>query len=209
MEKRTTHTQLASADIAQAAQVLAEEGVVVYPTDTVYGLGADATSAAAVARVRAIKSRDDTKPILVTVSDEDMLARYAVVTPLAKALMAAFLPGPLTLVLAQRGNALTAVARDDGSVGFRLPASTVCVELVRRFGRPITSTSVNRSGMPQPRALTDMLTQVGEHVNDIGLVLDGGLLPVSAPSTVVDARGVRAELVREGAVSRTSLLRFF
>jgi L-threonylcarbamoyladenylate synthase len=191
--------------VGACVQTLGEGGVLVYPTDTVYGLGADATNHAAVERVRAIKGKTAAQPMLVLVSDLDMLARYTNVTDLARSLASRFWPGPLTLVLDARGEVLASVCAPDGSVGVRVPDSTFCLDVVRAFDAPITSTSCNVSGMPQSRTVQGMLDQLGGATHMIDLVIDLGVLPESPPSTVVDVRHCEPHILREGAVSRTRL----
>jgi L-threonylcarbamoyladenylate synthase len=188
--------------IQQAVRELTAGGVVVYPTDTVYGLGADATNPAAVERVRQLKGRDAKKPILALVADLAMLEAYAKVTPLARALAGRFLPGPLTLVLEARDDRLAAIQAADGSLGFRIPDHPTCTQLIQCFGKPITSTSVNRSGEPQARQVADMVQSLQLGVATVDCLLDAGELPVSAPSTVVDARGSEIQLLREGVITK-------
>jgi len=194
------------AHIQNASAILSQGGVVVYPTDTVYGLGADATNAHAVGRIRTIKGRAADTPILAMVRNVDMLRSYAELTPLAEALAAALLPGQLTLVLTPRNDALTSIAAPDGSVGFRIPDHPLCAALSTSFERPITSTSVNRSGMPQPRTLSAMLDQLKEASELIDYTFDSGTLPASPPSTIVDVRGDTPLIVREGAISSDHII---
>ena len=171
-----------------------------YPTDTLYGLGADATNDTAVAAVRTIKGRDDIKPILAMVSGIAMLEQYAVVTPLARRVAEKFLPGQVTLVLHSRNDVLRPVAAPDGSVGFRMPNHSFCLALVEQFGKPVTSTSVNRAGSKPPRTPEEMLGQLGVEVSHIECVVDAGVLPTLLPSTILDVRGDLLVVVREGAV---------
>lgn len=205
MTEVIARSQCSTTELNRAVRILRAGGTIIYPTDTLYGLGADATNATAVARVRAIKGRDATKPILAMVADFDMLEQYAVLTPLARLLAEHFLPGPLTLVLTARTSALTPIAEADGSVGFRIPNQRLCSELSRRFGAPITSTSVNRTGMQQLEQVDEMLAQLGPNAQEIALVLDIGRLPSSMPSTIVDARGTMLKVLREGVITRAEL----
>ena len=186
--------------------ILGGGGVIIYPTDTVYGLGADATNPQAVERVRTIKGRAAETPILAMVRDVEMLREYAHLTPLAEQLASTFLPGPLTLVLSPRTNALEPIAAPDGSVGFRIPDHPVCSAISSAFPKPITSTSLNRSGLPQPRTLSAMLEQVGEQAALVGTVIDHGTLPESLPSTIVDARDDAPRIVREGAIAAADII---
>ncbi len=187
--------------IKKSVNVLENSGVIVYPTDTVYGLGADATNEKAIAKVRDIKSRDSSKPILVMVSDVEMLEKYAFVTPLARNLVKEFLPGKLSIVLEGRGGVLEGIQNEDGSVGFRIPDNSFCLNLVKKLGKPITSTSVNISGMRQATRLECMLNQINEKLNYVDLVIDAGELKKKRASTVVDARFDTVKVLRKGDIS--------
>jgi len=191
-----------------ASKALRAGQVIAYPTDTIYGLGADATSAKAVECVRAIKGRDADKPILAMVADRAMLAEYAVMTPLAEQLADAFLPGPLTLVLQAKGDALVPLTAPDGSVGFRMPDTAFCLQLTKTLKRPITSTSINRSGEEPTRDVRQAVASLRDQADALALVIDVGPTDNTQPSTVVDARGERAVVLREGAVSNAQLERF-
>jgi L-threonylcarbamoyladenylate synthase len=194
--------------ISRCVDILARGGVIVYPTDTVYGLGADATNPDAVARVRNIKGKQSDRPILAMVADIAMLEQYAEQTPLSRKLAAAFLPGPLSLILKAHTKALDPIVSEDGSLGFRISKHPFCLAVADAFHKPITSTSVNRSGMVQPRVVGDMLAQLGTAAQEIDLVVDAGDLMEHTPSTIVDARGKSVVVVREGAISRDRLLGF-
>jgi L-threonylcarbamoyladenylate synthase len=191
--------------IRRAVSAIRGGGVIIYPTDTIYGLGADATSVAGVERIRTIKGRADDKPILAMVTDLDMLEEYAVVTPLARRLAHRFLPGPLTLVLDTMSDTLAPIAAVDGSVGFRVPNDRLCLELVALHGAPITSTSVNRAGAEPATALDALCEVLGDGCNEIDLILNTGALPASAPSTIVDARGSCPIVLRHGTIDGNAL----
>jgi L-threonylcarbamoyladenylate synthase len=192
--------------LTHASEVLQAGGVVVYPTDTVYGLGADATNREAVELVRTIKGKDARAPILAMVRNGAMLEEYAVVTPLARRLVDLWLPGPLALVLEVRTPALDAITARDGTVGFRIPDHPFCGALSAAFEHPITSTSVNRSGEEQPSTVPAMLTQLEEYASKVSLVIDIGQLPTTRASTIIDARGSKPVLLREGALLFDRLL---
>jgi L-threonylcarbamoyladenylate synthase len=194
--------------IKKAATILLEGGVIVYPTDTVYGLGADATNRDAVRRVVQAKQRDPEKPMLVMVRDLTMVESMAELTSLARALAEAFLPGPLSLQLEKTQHAPEAPIGDGFSIGIRMPKNRFCRSLAEQFDMPITSTSVNRAGEAQPRTLDAMLAALGDQAKNIDLVIDAGTLPESLPSTLVDARGEKAIILREGALSSETLSSF-
>lgn len=194
--------------MAAAEAVLQSGGVVVYPTDTVYGLGADATYPEAVARIVRIKQRDTHKPMLVMTASLNDAASFAHVTPLARALAQQFLPGPLSLELEKTDNRLSPPAGGPDYIAVRIPAHPFCLALATAFPKPIISTSVNIAGHEQPRTLSAMLEALGPNAQLVDLVIDGGTLPSSLPSTLVDARGPKACILREGAVSREQLAKY-
>ncbi|RQG94423.1 L-threonylcarbamoyladenylate synthase [Natrarchaeobius chitinivorans] len=170
-------------DLDRAATAIREGGLVVYPTETVYGLGADALEADAVERVFAVKGRDRAKPISLAVPrfGAALEAGYVDATDRERAFADAFLPGPVTLLCKRREvvpDVLTA-ARD--RVGIRVPDCEPALALLERADRPITATSANRSGEPSARRVAE----VTESVRDAAVVLDGGETP-GTESTVVD-----------------------
>lgn len=180
--------------------------ITLYPTDTLYGLGVDATSPKTVARLIALKGRPDGKPISVVVADMDMLRQCANVTPLAERLASQFLPGKLTLVLeALPEKFAPGIVAPDGSVGFRIPAHPAPHELVLRHGKPVTATSANVSGLPTESTVQKILEQFGEQASWIDDIIDGGELALSPGSTVVDARRDAPLVLREGAISKNEI----
>jgi L-threonylcarbamoyladenylate synthase len=189
--------------IAAAVHVLTAGGIIVYPTETVYGLGADACSPAALARLVALKVREPGKPISVLVSDTEMLADLVRdVPPLATALMQHYWPGPLTLVLRARAGVSSVLTGDDGGIGVRLSSHPIATALVRALGRPITTPSANPSRQRPPIEVSEARVYFGARVE---CYLDGGRLHGEPASTVVDLRG-EWKVIREGAVSRAALL---
>lgn len=183
--------------------------ILLYPTDTVYGLGVDALNAEALKKLKELKGRDaeeSKKPISILVADMAMAGEYAEVTPLAEKLAARFLPGKLTLVLKAKSNLPDELTAGTGTIGIRIPHNVFCLTLVREFGRPITATSANVAGMETKSSAPEILAQFGERAGMIGKVIDAGELVHSLPSTVVDARNEKPLLLREGAVSKDSIL---
>lgn len=177
-----------------------------YPTDTVYGIGVDATDPEAVSQVFKLKGRDDHKPISIVVADEEMLVRYAHVTPLAKRLIDSFLPGKLTIVLDAKDTLPERITAGTGSVGIRIPNHPVPMRIVSELGKPITATSANVAGMPTEKTPEEILAQFGERSAMVTDVINEGLLPDSLPSTVVDARGDEPVIIREGAVPEADII---
>jgi L-threonylcarbamoyladenylate synthase len=185
----------------RAAVVLRAGGVILYPTDTLYGLGADAFSDAAVAKVYEIKKRDEAKPMHCVVADIRMAEQFAELDPRARALAEKFLPGPLTLILKKKFASVTGIAKGIETVGIRVPANDFCLALARAYDAPYTTTSANVSNAPQQRRLDDILAQLGENVRRIDLVIDAGELPMRLPSTVVDVSSSQVKILREGMIS--------
>jgi L-threonylcarbamoyladenylate synthase len=211
LPKRIDVTQLSHTELAavadEAVAVLRNGGVIVYPTDTVYGLGADAMNEEAAARVCSVKGRELNKSMLSLVSDMEMLQEYAHVTELARRLATRFLPGPLSVMLKDKGMLAPQLLGPLGA-GFRIPDHALCLAMARKLGTPVVTTSANKSGMPQPCTLDEILASFGEKLSLIDLVLDAGELPLSSPSTLVDARGESVVLLREGAISKDTLTEY-
>lgn len=189
--------------LAEAAAALRAGLLVAFPTETVYGLGADARSAAAVERIFAAKGRPSDNPLIVHV---DSLAAAeqvtAWVTPLAEKLAARWWPGPLTLVL-EADPSLPAVTTGGlATVAVRVPEHPVALALLRAAGVPVAAPSANRSGRPSPTTAQHVLDDLDGGVD---LVIDGGESRVGVESTVVDARGDVPIVLREGAVTREDL----
>lgn len=190
--------------VDKAAEVLRAGGVILYPTDTLYGLGADALSDDAVAKVKEIKGRDAAKPIHAIVADVEMANRYGVLDEKAFALACAFMPGPLSLILKKR-SADTGIAKGMDTFCIRIPDNRFCIDLAQAFGKPYTTTSANLSGAAPARTVQAILEQLGERASLIDLVIDAGELPERAPSTIVNVSTGEPVIEREGAISRAEL----
>ncbi len=195
--------QPADRPLVLAAEVIQAGGVIVYPTETVYGIGANAWDGTAIAKVRALKRRTDQKPILVIVGSRDQLASVVDgITPLAERCMDAFWPGPLTLVFKASTRVPDLLSRGTGTIGVRIPSSPVCLRLLALAGCPLTSTSANLSGMPTLHTVSEIRQVIPLGID---LVLDAGVLPPSEPSTVLDVTTAQPRLLRAGAVSEARL----
>jgi L-threonylcarbamoyladenylate synthase len=181
-----------AADVRRAAAALRAGATVVYPTETVYGLGADATDPAAVGRVFDLKERPREKPLSAGVSSVAAAIRYTRPTAREERFMRAFLPGPVTVVV-ERGPALPDVLTAGRErVGVRVPAHPVALSLLAAAGRPVTATSANRSGEPSVRRVADLDADIRGRV---AVVVDDGETP-GGGSTVVDPG--TGEVHREG-----------
>ncbi len=188
--------------ILQAAHVLATGGLVVYPTETLYGLGADAFNAAALQRLVELKGREPGKPIAVLVADVAALDELVEEVPLAAAaLIRRFWPGPLTLVLRARPSVSPLLTGGADGIGVRVSSHPMAAALVRALGRPITAPSANPAGLPAPRRVEEARAYFGARVD---AYVDGGCLPGEPASTVVDARG-ELRVLRQGAIAAALL----
>jgi L-threonylcarbamoyladenylate synthase len=181
-------------------------GAAAVPTDTLYGLAANALDAAAVERVFELKGREAGKPLPVVVRDADQAAELAqTLPPLFHELTAAFWPGPLTLIVAARAGLPPALTAGQGTIAMRQPALRLLDALLRATGYPLTATSANLSGQPACRTAAEVERQLGAALD---LIVDGGTSPAAVPSTMVDLSGASPRLLREGAVPRAVLARF-
>jgi len=183
----------------EAVRVLLDGGLVCYPTDTVYGIGAAASDDAAVRRLYAAKGRPLDKPLPLLLADVSDAARVAEVTPLAKALAGRFWPGALTIVMRKAGSYRSLALAGGDTVALRVPGHELVRGIVRALGEPITGTSANRTGTRAPISAAEVAFQMGEMVE---LIIDGGQSGTGLESTVIDITRDKPEIVREGAVSR-------
>jgi L-threonylcarbamoyladenylate synthase len=188
------------ADVGRAVDVLRGGGLVAFPTETVYGLGADASSAAAVRRLFAVKRRPPDHPVIVHLGDPALLPEWASEVPDAAAVLArAFWPGPLTVVVPRAARVPDAVTGGRDTVGLRVPDQPLALELLRAFGGGVAAPSANRFGRVSPTTAADVRADLG---GDVDLVLDGGPCRVGVESTIVDCTGPRPAILREGGVPR-------
>lgn len=192
------------ADIARAAGILRAGGVVAFPTETVYGLGADAANAAAVGRIYTLKGRPSTHPVIVHLAQAQAIADWALAPPpAALALARAFWPGPLTLVLRRAAHVLDAVTGSQDTVALRVPAHPLAQALLAAFGGGIAAPSANRFGRVSATTAQHVREEFGPAVE---FVLDGGACEVGIESTIVDLSGSKPRLLRPGGVSREALV---
>jgi len=186
-----------------AVAALRRGDVITFPTETLYGLGADALNAAAVNKVFQLKGRDFANPIPVLVADRDMLGTLvAEVPPLAERLIANFWPGPLTLVLSARKGVAEPLLNSSGGVGVRISDQSIATELAKALGYPITATSANPSGQAPARTVAQARQYFA---GKIEVFVDGGELNSKTGSTVAEVVGDTIRVVREGEISRTEL----
>lgn len=189
-------------DIRQAADILGQKGVLVFPTSGLYGLGADARCAEAVRRVFAIKRRPSHQPVLVLLSGiHDMDAVVQTVPDYAEPLLRLW-PGGITLIFRAGDGVPAALTGGTAKIGVRLPAHPVARALAERFGGPITATSANLSGCPAAARVMDLDPDIRGQVDR---VLDAGTLAGGSGSTVLDATCWPVKVIRAGAVSRKAI----
>ncbi|MBG0811134.1 threonylcarbamoyl-AMP synthase [Methylosinus sp. H3A] len=190
--------------IEKGARILREGGLVAFPTETVYGLGADATSAEAVAKIFSAKGRPSFNPLITHVADLGAARREAELPPAALRLADAFWPGPLTLVAPRAaGGSVCDLARAGlASVALRAPSAPVARALILAAGRPIAAPSANRSGHVSPVTAAHVLDDLGESVD---LVIDGGRAERGVESTIVSFLDEKPRLLRPGALAREAL----
>ena len=198
MEKAT------EAAISSAADHLRAGRLVAFPTETVYGLGADATNGRAVAQIFAAKGRPRFNPLIVHVLDAAAADGHVVFTPLARRLADAFWPGPLTLVLDKRDTSPLSdlVAGGLSSIAVRAPDHPIARALLRATGRPLAAPSANRSGRISPTQAAHVAAEFG---GEVAMILDGGRTAHGLESTILDARGEAPVLLRPGAVTAEAI----
>jgi L-threonylcarbamoyladenylate synthase len=193
-----------TAAIEEAAAILRAGGLVAFPTETVYGLGADATNDRAVAAIFEAKGRPKFNPLIVHVPDADTAAAYAAFDMRARGLAGRFWPGPLTLVLPRAPGCQISLLCSAGleTLAVRAPDHEVAQRLLAATGRPLAAPSANRSGEVSPTRAQHVAASLGSRVD---LVLDGGPCPLGLESTVLDLTAKRPALLRPGGVTREAL----
>ncbi len=192
------------AAISEAAAIIRAGGLVAFPTETVYGLGADATNDEAVAGIFAAKERPSFNPLIVHVADAVAAAALVAITPDAKTLAATFWPGALTLVLPRRADSGISLLCSAGldSLGVRAPAHPVAQRLLAACGRPLAAPSANRSGRISPTTADHVAQSLGRRVP---LILDGGPCALGLESTVLNLTGPRPVLLRPGGITEAEI----
>lgn len=196
-----------SSDIQQQVErgisILRQGGIVAYPTDTVYGLGACASVPQAVERVYKVKERPPNIPLPLLLADTSQITEVAEsVPPIAWLLIDNFLPGALTLVLPKSSSVPDTITGGGTTIAIRIPDHPIPVSLIAGLGKPIVGTSANLSGQPSPLTAEDVHSQLGDGID---LIIDGGRCSGGKESTIVDVTGERPVVLREGAISREEL----
>lgn len=173
--------------IKEAVNVLKKGGLVIYPTETVYGAGVDAAQQKAVGKLLSYKSRREGKPLSIAVCDQKMAENYVVINKQAQQLYQKFLPGPFTIISKSKGNLADGVASEFNTLGIRIPNYQLILDLAKELNSAITATSANASGKKRPYSVPDILKNLSQkQKNLIALIIDAGKLPQNDPSTVID-----------------------
>ena len=188
--------------VSLACQVLKRGGLVVYPTETCYGLGADCENQAAVNKLLSYKKRREGKPLSVLVTDKKMAQRYVNLNESAQNFYKRFLPGPMTVVSESRGLVATGVESELKTLGIRISSHDLAMAIVEKFNRGITATSANASYKKRPFNIDDLLKPLSDNQKSkLDFIIDGGQLPKRESSTVVDTSLVTSMVLRKGDLS--------
>ncbi len=173
--------------IKQTLKVLHQGGLVIYPTETIYGLGVDATNQQAVDKLLAFKSRREGKPLSIAVASQAQAQLYADLNQQAIQFYQRFLPGPYTIISKCKSGLAKGVASEFNTLGVRIPDHQLILQLIKQFQKPITATSANASDKKRPYSIDDIFSNISnKQKNLIDLVIDAGVLPKNEPSTVID-----------------------
>lgn len=199
---RLTDLDRQEADLRRAAKALLGGGLVVFPTETVYGLGGNATDDGAARKIYAAKGRPSDNPLIIHIAHPADAERYAVTCPMYERLAAAFMPGPLTVILPRRPIIPTSVTGGLETVAVRCPSHPVAHRLIELTGVPIAAPSANLSGKPSPTCAEDVIQDLDGRVD---MILDGGACEIGLESTIVQIDGEHLNLLRPGGITYDAL----
>ncbi|BCX13615.1 MAG: hypothetical protein KatS3mg085_147 [Candidatus Dojkabacteria bacterium] len=187
--------------ITKSIEVLKNGGTLIYPTETAYGIGVDATNSEAVTKVLNFKKRPQGKAISIAVSNTTMASKYVDIGD-SSYFFDQFLPGPITLVCKSKKRVDSRLESEKGTLGIRIPDYPLILEIIKSFGKPITATSANTANAKTPYSISDILENLSPSKKKlIDLIIDGGTLPKNPTSTVVDVSGNKANVFRQGSIS--------
>lgn len=186
--------------LTRTADILIHGGVIAYPTETFYGLGADATNAKAIKKIFSVKGRNFNNPVSLIIGQSDDIHPLVKNVPeTAKKLMTAFWPGALTIVFSAADHVSPLLNAGSGKIGLRVSSHPIAAGIVQKLKRPLTATSANLSGSPECASASDVKEQIGDHIDAI---VDGGKTHGGMASTIIDVTCNPPVILREGAISR-------
>jgi L-threonylcarbamoyladenylate synthase len=192
--------------LTRAAEIVAGGGIIAYPTETFYGLGADATNEEAIQKIFAVKGRDFKNPIsLIIGQPENIYPLVQDVPETAKKLMAAFWPGALTIVFSASNIVSPLLTAGSGKIGLRVSSHPGAQEIVQKLKKPLTATSANLSGAPECASAADVASQLGDKIDAI---IDLGDTPGTKGSTIIDVTCTPFAILREGTISREKIEKY-
>lgn len=189
--------------LTRTAEIIISGGVIAYPTETFYGLGADATSEKAIKKIFAVKGRDFKNPIsLIIGQTDDIYPLVKNISESAEKLMAAFWPGALTIVFQAANNVSPLLTAGSGKLGLRVSSHPIALKIVQKLKKPLTATSANLSGMSECSLASEVAGQIGDKIDAI---IDQGKTQGEEASTVIDVTCDPPVILREGAISRKAI----
>ncbi len=190
--------------ISEAIKTLRSGGILIYPTETTYGMGIDPMNNEAVKKLFSYKEKREGKPLSIAVANREMAEKFANINETAKDLYTNFLPGPITVVSEGKHIVSPGVESENGTIGIRIPDFPLILKLIKEYGGPITATSANASYHKRPYTVEDILDNISQRQKDlIDLIIDFGELPHREPSTVVDTTLNSLSVLRQGDVTLT------
>ena len=200
------HFDFITTDIDRTVSALRAGGLVGLPTETVYGLAADAGNDTAVGRIFSVKGRPRGHPLILHVADLDTAEHWGIFSDVARQLAARFWPGPMTVLVPRTSNVSDTVTGGRDSVGIRIPAHPIAAEVLRRHGGALAAPSANRFGEVSPTTAQHVVADLGSHLDPrLDLVLDGGPCTVGVESSIIDTTCSPVQLLRPGAVTADDL----
>ncbi|MFA5323213.1 MAG: L-threonylcarbamoyladenylate synthase [Smithella sp.] len=186
--------------LARAVEILEGGGIIAYPTETFYGLGADATNEKAIEKIFAVKGRNFKNPVsLIIGKPDDIYPLVKNIPESAKKMMAAFWPGALTIVFQASDKISPLLTAGSGKIGLRISSHPIALKIVQQLKRPLTATSANLTGAPECSLASDVIEQIGDKIDAI---VDGGKTKGAKASTLMDITCTPPVILREGAISR-------
>lgn len=191
--------------LSRAVEILKAGGVIAYPTETFYGLGADATNENAIRKIYDIKGRNFTHPISIIIAGEENLTPLVDTVPAcALKLIKAFWPGPLTVVFKASAQISPLLTAQTGKIGIRVSSNTCATAIARKLGGPLTATSANLAGAPECSTVSEVITQIGDRID---AVVDGGKTAGGVGSTIIDVTAHPPQILREGVIGRHLMMK--